>query len=64
LDAFAAAQLPDDSVLWSMSNVLISPRSAADTDRQNARVLELFVANLRRYLRGEEVVGRLWPAAA
>lgn len=64
LDAFAAAQLPDDSVLWSMPNVLISPRSAADTDRQNARVLELFVANLRRYLRGEEVVGRLWPAAA
>ncbi|PYI64743.1 hypothetical protein CVV68_20990 [Arthrobacter livingstonensis] len=59
LDAFSAAQLPDYSVLRSMPNVLISPHTAADTRQENARNTELFIANLRRYLRGEELVGRL-----
>lgn len=59
LDAFSTAQLADDSVLWKLPNVLISPHTAADTGEEKARVAELFVANLRRYLGGEELLGRL-----
>lgn len=32
LDVFAPEPLPNDSPLWSMSNVLITPHVAADSD--------------------------------
>lgn len=59
LDAYSAAELPGDSALRSMPNVRISPHAAADTGEEKARVTELFIANLRRYLRAEELLGRL-----
>lgn len=46
-----------------MPNVLISPRAAADTRQENDRNTELFTVNLRRYLRREELLGRLLPTA-
>jgi phosphoglycerate dehydrogenase-like enzyme len=33
--------------------VLISPHSASTSDRENARLTDLFCDNLRRYLAGE-----------
>lgn len=53
LDVFAAEPLPPDSPLWGLPNVLISPHSASTSDRENARITELFCDNLRRYLAGE-----------
>lgn len=61
LHAYSAAQLPGNSALRSMPNVLISPLAAADTRQENARNTELFTANLRRYLRGESLSGRILP---
>lgn len=52
LDVFATEPLPADSPLWDMPNVLVSPHSAANTDRENGRIAELFCDNLRRYLDG------------
>jgi phosphoglycerate dehydrogenase-like enzyme len=53
LDVFEAEPLPPESPLWAMPNVLVSPHSASTSDRENARITELFCDNLRRYLAGE-----------
>jgi phosphoglycerate dehydrogenase-like enzyme len=52
LDVFATEPLPDDSPLWSLPNVLVTPHAAALSARENERIVELFVGNLRRYLDG------------
>jgi phosphoglycerate dehydrogenase-like enzyme len=62
LDVFAVEPLPAASPLWDLPNVMISPHTAALSIHENERLVELFVANLRRYLSGEELVGRVDPA--
>jgi len=52
LDVFATEPLPDDSPLWGMPNVLISPHTAALSPAEDRRIAELFADNLRRYLDG------------
>lgn len=52
LDVFAEEPLPADSPLWTMSNVLVSPHSASTSDRENRRIADLFLDNLRRWLDG------------
>lgn len=52
LDVFADEPLPDDSPLWSAPNVLVSPHSASTSDRENARLTELFCDNLGRWREG------------
>jgi phosphoglycerate dehydrogenase-like enzyme len=52
LDVFATEPLPDDSPLWSLPNVLVTPHAAALSARENERIVELFCDNLRRYLDG------------
>jgi phosphoglycerate dehydrogenase-like enzyme len=52
LDVFAAEPLPADSALWTLPNVLVTPHAAALSARENERIVELFVDNLRRYLDG------------
>jgi phosphoglycerate dehydrogenase-like enzyme len=53
LDVFATEPLPEDSPLWTMPNVLVSPHSASTSDRENGRLTELFCDNLSRFLKGE-----------
>jgi phosphoglycerate dehydrogenase-like enzyme len=53
LDVFAREPLSSDSPLWDLPNLLITPHTAALTDKQWQRHYELFAANLRRYMRGE-----------
>lgn len=50
LDVAAREPLPDDSPLWDMQNVLISPHSASTVKAENARITEIFCHNLRLYL--------------
>jgi phosphoglycerate dehydrogenase-like enzyme len=52
LDVFAEEPLPPSSSLWDMPNVLVSPHSASTSDRENARIVDLFCDNLRRFLSG------------
>jgi phosphoglycerate dehydrogenase-like enzyme len=61
LDVFATEPLPADSPLWDLPNVMLSPHTAALSIHENERLVELFAANLRRYLTGEELVGRIDP---
>jgi phosphoglycerate dehydrogenase-like enzyme len=56
LDVFAEEPLPQDSPLWSLPNVLITPHSAAFTDQQWERHYALFTENLRRFKAGEPLL--------
>ena len=53
LDAFAIQPLPQDSELWSLPNVIITPRIAGITSQKWPAVLPVFKDNLRRFLAGE-----------
>ena len=53
LDATSTEPLPEDSPLWDMENVVLTPHcSATSPDRTEAR-REVFRENLRRFLAGE-----------
>jgi phosphoglycerate dehydrogenase-like enzyme len=52
LDVAAVEPLPEDSPLWDMTNVLISPHSASTVPRENERITEIFCYNLRCYVEG------------
>ena len=52
LDVFATEPLPEDSPLWALPNVVVTPHAAALSARENERIVELFTDNLRRYLDG------------
>ncbi len=53
LDVFAEEPLPTDSPLWDLPDVIISPHDSAASTGNSARVSELFLRNLERWLRGE-----------
>lgn len=53
LDVFEEEPLPEESPLWTMPNVLVSPHSASTSDRENARIVDLFCDNLTRWRLGE-----------
>jgi D-2-hydroxyacid dehydrogenase (NADP+) len=55
LDVFETEPLPEDSPLWDMENVLLTPHYGGLTPRDNERVFDIFVDNLERYLRGDEL---------
>jgi len=53
LDAFARQPLPEDSALWSLPNVIITPRIAGITSQKWPALLPIFRENLRRFIAGE-----------
>jgi phosphoglycerate dehydrogenase-like enzyme len=59
LDVTAKEPLPPESPLWEMENVILSPHTAALSWHENERIVELFAENLRRYLRGDELLSRV-----
>ncbi|MEK6208333.1 MAG: D-2-hydroxyacid dehydrogenase [Chloroflexota bacterium] len=53
LDVFADEPPAENSPLWDMPNVIVSPHSASTVTQENARITDIFCDNLRRYLNGE-----------
>jgi phosphoglycerate dehydrogenase-like enzyme len=53
LDAFARQPLPEDSELWNLPNVIISPRIGGLTEQKWSPLLPIFVDNLKRFAAGE-----------
>lgn len=53
LDVFAEEPLPDDSLLWDLPNVIVTPHNAWSSPLLMDREAELFLDNLRRYLADE-----------
>jgi phosphoglycerate dehydrogenase-like enzyme len=56
LDVFPKEPLAADSPLWDVPNLLITPHTAALTDRLWERHYALFSGNLRRYLGGQPLL--------
>ena len=56
LDVFETEPLPSDSPLWKMDNVILSPHVAGFTPEYDRRAIDLFTANLRRYLEGQALI--------
>lgn len=53
LDVFETEPLPDDSPLWDMPNVVVSPHMSADFVGWLDALAEVFVDNFRRWHAGE-----------
>jgi phosphoglycerate dehydrogenase-like enzyme len=53
LDVFVEEPLPDDSPLWSMPQVVVSPHVSGDLHGWEETVVRVFVDNLRRFVAGE-----------
>jgi phosphoglycerate dehydrogenase-like enzyme len=53
LDVFETEPLPEDSPLWDMENVIITPHFAGGTPHYDERAFEIFLDNLHRYQAGE-----------
>ncbi len=56
LDVFEEEPLPEDSPLWEMPNVIVSPHMAGDVEGWEDEVVMLFVDNLRRWIAGEPLL--------
>lgn len=59
LDVFQTEPLPPESPLWNLENLLITPHSAALTERLWDRHYVRIAENLRRYLVGEPLLGEV-----
>jgi phosphoglycerate dehydrogenase-like enzyme len=59
LDVFAAEPPARNSPLWRLPNVLISPHTAGLSVHESERIVALFTENLHRYLRGDDLIGRV-----
>jgi phosphoglycerate dehydrogenase-like enzyme len=56
LDVFETEPLPEDSPLWQMPNVIITPHVAGGTPNYIDRLMDIFVENLKRYQAGEPLI--------
>jgi len=54
LDVFATEPLPENSPLWEMENVIVTPHSAGATAHYTKRLIEeIFLPNLQSYVQDE-----------
>jgi phosphoglycerate dehydrogenase-like enzyme len=61
LDVFAEEPLPEDSPLWGLENVIVSPHGTALVEAEETRIVDLFCENLRRRREGEPLINELDP---
>jgi len=59
LDVFELEPLPEDSPLWDMENVIVTPHYAGLTPYYADRVVEIFTENLRRYQAGQPLINEV-----
>lgn len=57
LDVFTEEPLPEDSPLWTMPNVIITPHIGGVVPDLYEKVTNLFIENLGRYLAGKPLQG-------
>lgn len=56
LDVFATEPLPEESPLWEMDNVIITPHTAGSTEYYNDRVIkEILIPNLKSFTKDKKL---------
>ena len=63
LDVFEREPLPEDSPLWDLDNVIVSPHSASTVATENAYLISLFLDNLSSFRAGTPMRNRYDPVA-
>jgi D-2-hydroxyacid dehydrogenase (NADP+) len=56
LDVFSWEPLPQDSELWSLPNIIITPHIAGFLKDYNKRTTDFFCKNMKRYLQGRKLI--------
>lgn len=56
LDVFHREPLPEESPLWDMENVLLTPHIGGFSDGANRRAVELMAENIKRFRRSEKLL--------
>jgi phosphoglycerate dehydrogenase-like enzyme len=59
LDVFEREPLPEDSPLWRLPNVLVTPHIAGNPIRYNELASAIFFDNLDRFLKGQPLRNRV-----
>jgi phosphoglycerate dehydrogenase-like enzyme len=59
LDCFHQEPLPPSSALWDFENVLITPHTAGESRRYEARVIDLLLENLGRYEKNLQLLNEI-----
>lgn len=59
LDATEVEPLPDNSPLWDMNNVIITPHNSADSVLYMSRAMKIFLENLKRYENAEPLINEI-----
>ena len=59
LDVFDPEPLPPDDALWDLPNVIISPHNSGSSDGTTRRVVEIFLDNLGRFVRGDALLNEV-----
>jgi phosphoglycerate dehydrogenase-like enzyme len=59
LDVFSEEPLPPESPFWALDNVLITPHTAAVTERLWERHYQLIVENMNRFLAGKPLLNEV-----
>lgn len=59
LDVFDAEPLPEDSPLWTLPNVIVTPHVSYLADENEPAMLEEFGENLQRFLEGQPLLNAL-----
>ena len=61
LDVFETEPLPRDSAFWTLDNVLLTPHCSSVYEGWEAASFRLFLTNLDRWVRGEELMNIVDP---
>jgi phosphoglycerate dehydrogenase-like enzyme len=56
LDVYPEEPLPQDSPLWKMPNVILTPHIAGASHEYNKRAVDLFIVNLERFVEGKSLL--------
>lgn len=56
LDVFEKEPLPEDSPLWQMDNVIISPHNSWASEMDERRRYEITYKNMEKFINGEELI--------
>ena len=62
LDVFETEPLPQDSPIWALDNVIVSPHCSSVYAEWEEASFRLFLDNLARWMRGERLVNIVDPA--